>query len=69
MQKGLLGRKLTHSFSKLIHQDLMDYQYNLIELEEDQLDNFFKEKDFDAINVTVPYKKAVMKYMDYIDDS
>jgi shikimate dehydrogenase len=68
MQKGLLGKKLTHSFSKIIHENLMDYQYNLFEKEEDQLEKFFEEKNFDAINVTVPYKKTVMKYMDYIDE-
>ena len=68
MQKGLLGKKLTHSFSKQIHEDLMDYEYNLIELEEKDLDKFFKEKNFDAINVTVPYKQKVMKYVDHIDE-
>ena len=68
MRKGLLGRKLTHSFSKIIHEDLMDYEYELIELEADELDGFFEKKDFDALNVTVPYKQAVMKYMDHIDE-
>lgn len=66
---GLLGKTLKHSFSKLIHEQLCDYEYNLIELDEVQLDRFLSEKSFKAVNVTIPYKQTVIKYLDYIDES
>ena len=65
---GCIGKKLTHSFSKEIHKRLADYEYDLIELEEDEIALFFKKKDFDAINVTIPYKQAVIPYLDHVSD-
>ena len=65
---GCIGKKLTHSFSKEIHSKLADYDYRLIELDEDELKVFFKEKDFCAINVTIPYKQAVIEYLDSLSD-
>ncbi len=67
MKYGLIGEKLPHSFSKTVHGMLKDYTYDLIELKPDELDAFMKKRDFSAINVTIPYKKAVMPYLDYID--
>ena len=57
---GCIGKKLTHSFSKEIHSKLADYNYELIELTEDEIKPFFEEKDFEAINVTIPYKQTVI---------
>ena len=65
---GCIGRKLTHSFSKEIHARLADYQYDLIELEEDEIGPFFEKKDFAAINVTIPYKQTVIPYLDEVSD-
>lgn len=65
---GCIGKKLTHSFSKEIHARLADYKYELIELTEDEIAPFFKEKDFEAINVTIPYKQAVIPYLDSVSD-
>jgi len=65
---GCIGKKLTHSFSKEIHARLADYEYELIELDENELDKFLKEKDFEAINVTIPYKEAVIPYLDYVSE-
>ena len=65
---GLLGKKLGHSYSKIIHECFCDYQYDLIEIEFEQLDEFFKQKNFKAVNVTIPYKQDVIKYLDYVDD-
>ena len=65
---GCIGRKLTHSFSKEIHARLADYQYDLIELEEDEIRPFFEKKDFAAINVTIPYKQTVIPYLSEISD-
>jgi len=62
MRAGLLGRKLSHSFSPRIHSFFGDYSYGLFEVEPDQLDTFMREGAFDALNVTIPYKKAVMPH-------
>ena len=64
MRYGLIGEKLGHSYSKIIHEKLADYQYDLIPLTEAELDRFMKTKDFAAINVTIPYKKKVIPYLD-----
>jgi len=66
MEYGCIGRKLGHSFSKIIHNELCDYTYELKELEPEQLKDFFTQKDFKAINVTIPYKTDVIPYLDEI---
>ncbi len=68
MKCGLLGKKLGHSYSPEIHRHLADYEYTLMEREPDELDDFFVRCDFDAINVTIPYKEAVIKYCTDIDE-
>ena len=62
MRCGLLGEKLGHSYSKAIHERLGGYSYELIECPRAELDTFMKGDSFDAINVTIPYKKAVIPY-------
>ena len=64
MKCGLLGRKLGHSYSPQIHAQLADYPYELFEKEPEELENFLKNGDFSGINVTVPYKKDVIPYLD-----
>ena len=68
MEYGLIGEKLGHSFSKEIHERIGKYKYDLIELDKNQFDSFMMERNFKAINVTMPYKKDVIKYLDYISD-
>ncbi len=68
MKYGLIGEKLGHSFSKIIHESIADYSYELKEISKDGLELFMKEKSFTGINVTIPYKTAVMPYLDYIDE-
>lgn len=65
---GCIGKKLGHSFSKEIHAQLADYDYELIELAEEELVPFLEEKNFAAINVTIPYKQAVIPYLDSLSD-
>ncbi len=60
---GLLGEKLTHSFSPLIHSMLGDYDYRLFPCAPSDLVSFLKSGDFAGINVTIPYKKTVMPYL------
>ena len=69
MQFGLIGKTLKHSFSAEIHPKLFDCKYDLIELDETELDTFMKAKEFIGINVTIPYKKSVMPYIDVLDDT
>lgn len=69
MKCGLLGRKLGHSYSPQIHRFLGDYSYDLFEREPEELDAFFADPPFDAMNVTIPYKETVMKYCSEISDS
>lgn len=62
MKIQLLGRKLTHSLSPQLHSIFADYSYSLMEVEPENLDSFFEKGDFDGLNVTIPYKKDVIKY-------
>ena len=62
MKCGLLGRKLGHSYSPAIHAQLGDYEYALYEKEPEELPDFLQRGDFTGLNVTIPYKKAVVPY-------
>ena len=68
MEYGCIGERLGHSFSKEIHNALASYEYSLKELKREELPEFFKNKDFKAINVTIPYKRDVIEYLDWISD-
>ena len=65
---GLLGKTLKHSFSPQIHKLFNDYQYDLIEIDADGLEGFVKSGEYKGINVTIPYKKDIIKYLDQIDE-
>lgn len=69
MKYGCIGEHLGHSFSKEIHEKLADYEYDLFEIAKNDLHDFMIKRDFLAINVTIPYKQDVIKYLDYIDDT
>lgn len=64
MNSGLLGRKLGHSYSPQIHSYLGDYTYVLFEKEPEEVGNFILHGDYTGINVTIPYKKDVIPYLD-----
>lgn len=68
MKYGLLGEKLGHSFSKEIHARLADYEYELCELDKNELDALLRKRDFNAVNVTIPYKQTVIPYLDEISE-
>ena len=59
---GLLGEKLGHSYSPAIHAELADYEYRLYEVAPEKLGEFLTGGGFDGMNVTIPYKKAVIPY-------
>lgn len=58
---GLLGEKLGHSFSPQIHKALADYEYGLYEVPPSALDSFLAATALDGMNVTIPYKKDVIR--------
>ena len=64
MKCGLLGRRLGHSYSPQIHSQLGDYPYSLFEKEPEEIEEFLKNGDFTGINVTIPYKKEVIPFLD-----
>ena len=68
MNYGLIGEKLGHSYSKLIHEKLADYTYDLCPLSREEFQIFMSEKKFIAINVTIPYKRDVIPYLTTIDE-
>ena len=66
MKCGLLGEHLGHSFSPLIHGELADYTYDLVERAPEEVGNFVRNGGYDAFNVTIPYKKTVIPFLDKI---
>ena len=75
MKYGLIGEHLGHSFSKQIQtriaeiENVKDYDYQLVELNKEKFKKFMEKKDFKGINVTIPYKKDVIPYLDEMDES
>ena len=68
MRCGLLGKKLGHSYSPQIHSHFDHYAYDLFEVAPEKLEDFLKHGDFTGINVTMPYKKDVIPYLDHLSD-
>ena len=69
MTYGLIGEKLGHSYSKIIHEKLADYSYQLTPLSREEFVSFMEAADFRGINVTIPYKKEVIPYLDHMDEA
>ncbi len=59
---GLLGEKLGHSYSPAIHAMLGEYEYRLYEKQPEELEDFLLRGDIQGLNVTIPYKKAVLPF-------
>jgi len=68
MKCGLIGGKLGHSYSKIIHEMLGGYSYDLLETPEDELERRLADRDYSGFNVTIPYKEAVMPFCAGISD-
>ncbi len=67
MEYGLLGEKLGHSFSPQIHHALADYDYRLYPTPPEEMEDLFRRRPFRGLNVTIPYKQAVIPLCDDID--
>lgn len=66
---GLLGEHLSHSYSPQIHALLGDYEYKLYEKSPQDVEDFIKNGEWDAINVTIPYKKVAAALCDELSDT
>ena len=66
MEFGLIGERLGHSYSAEIHRAFGAYDYELKSMPPEAVGPFLEEKSFRGINVTIPYKKAVIPYCDEI---
>jgi shikimate dehydrogenase len=72
---GLIGATVSHSFSKsyfdekFFREGLRDYHYELFPLTKIQdIEKLLKEnKALSGLNVTLPYKEQVIKYLNEID--
>lgn len=69
MKYGCIGERLGHSFSAEIHALLGNADYTLHPLPPEALDGFLRERDFSAINVTIPYKEKVLPYLSHADEA
>ncbi|MCI8415780.1 MAG: shikimate kinase [Ruminiclostridium sp.] len=69
MQYGLLGEKLSHSYSPELHAMFGDYPYELYEISPEALGDFLRARDFQGLNVTIPYKTTVMAVCDHLTEA
>lgn len=69
MEYGLIGEKLGHSYSPMIHARLADYRYELKEIAREDLGELLTARDFKGLNVTIPYKQDVIPYCDELSDT
>ena len=73
---GIIGIPIKHSLSPIIHNYWMDLHdiastYNIYELEKHEVPIFIKNmltNNIKGLNVTIPYKREVMKYLDEITE-
>jgi shikimate dehydrogenase len=68
----LIGRSLSHSFSKTYFTERFQIEgiaatYENIEVLEPNDLNYVLEQDFKGMNVTIPYKQAIMPLLRHID--
>ena len=66
---GLLGETLEHSYSPAIHARLGEYAYERFDCPREKLARFLQSGAFDGLNVTIPYKKAVIPYCAALSDA
>ena len=62
LKTGLLGRTLSHSISPFLHEKLGDAAYRFFEIEPEDLEVFLSSDVWDCLNVTIPYKQAVIPF-------
>lgn len=68
MKFGLIGRTLKHSYSKIIHEMFGAYSYDLVSMEEAEIQDFVKNPEYMGFNVTIPYKKTIIPFCESISN-
>ncbi len=61
---GVLGRSLGHSYTPVIYRELAGLDYRTFEREPEEVASFLASDSWEGINVTIPYKRDVMPYLD-----
>ncbi|MDY4788275.1 MAG: shikimate kinase [Bacilli bacterium] len=69
MKYGLIGENISYSLSKRIHQLFGNEDYTICSINSVQMDELLSSKSFKGVNVTIPYKEAVIRYLDEMDES
>ena len=69
MDYGLIGERLGHSYSPQIHALLGNDRYELRPIPPEELDAFLRARNFRGLNVTIPYKQAVLPYCAQLSDT
>lgn len=71
---GLIGKNISYSFSKKHFENkfrtegLTDCSYDIFDLQQiDELEHLLQDPEIRGLNVTIPYKRAVMEHLDRID--
>lgn len=67
MKYCLIGEKLSHSYSEKLHRSF-GYDYSLKELSPCELQSFVSFGGYDGFNVTIPYKKSIIPFLDGVSD-
>lgn len=65
---GVLGRVLGHSYTPIIYRELAGLDYRRFEREPEELDAFVHSNEWAGFNVTIPYKRTLVPYMDELSD-
>lgn len=66
--RGLIGHPLGHSYSKIIHEQFINKEYKLYDIDENKMIEVLSNKEIDKVNVTIPYKIKVINYLDELTD-
>ncbi|MBP7499510.1 MAG: shikimate dehydrogenase, partial [Chryseobacterium sp.] len=72
---GLLGKNISYSFSKKYFEEkfkklfLQNHSYNFFDISEiESVNSVFENQNLAGINVTIPYKQAVIPFLDELSD-
>tara|TARA_B110000967_G_scaffold186581_1_gene207806 strand:+ start:7385 stop:8215 length:831 start_codon:yes stop_codon:yes gene_type:complete len=73
---GIIGKPLSHSLSPTLHnfwfnKYKISAKYSLMEIELNQIEGIIKrirKREVQGINITIPYKQAVIPFLDIIID-
>ena len=65
---GVLGRVLGHSYTPTIYRELDGLDYRRFEREPEEVEAFIKGQEWEGVNVTIPYKRTVMTYLDELSE-